>query len=317
MDRNPDKRFQNVSELKDVIEKELGKTLLDQTSLASVLKASQLVTEPQQGNEAISVNALLARAQKISGKLSVPLANRINRPYILLAASVVICIVLLLWSGSAEDNIEPAEETLIMTDRDIQPEIVTVVSGTGAFDETPNQMYNRITEQSDRTPVTQSAKKIVPAPSGKTSVRTRPEIQEKQDSPAVITESLKEKREPVDVPAGKEISVTLREDISSEETERDGKIIPLICNENVLAGDRIIIRKGASVLGKIVDVVPSSSKKKKALVGFVIQQVQAADGSMIKLHSKRFRLYADEPGVPVIYKKGQSFNAELKRGRVR
>ena len=84
-----------------------------------------------------------------------------------------------------------------------------------------------------------------------------------------------------------------------------------------MAGGRVIIRKGAPVTGKIVDVIPSGNERKKALIGFIIQQVQAVDGSMIRLHSDRFRLFSDAPGSAVSYRKGQRFHAELKRGRVR
>src|SRR5690606_7738978 len=80
---------------------------------------------------------------------------------------------------------------------------------------------------------------------------------------------------PITLPAGKTIKVVLSENISSEELERDGRQVRLTAADNVEVSGRVIIKKGAPVSGKIVDVVPSSNKRKKALVGFVIQQVVA------------------------------------------
>ena len=113
------------------------------------------------------------------------------------------------------------------------------------------------------------------------------------------------------------MQVILAEGISSEEVERDGSLIKLTAAENVAIDGRIIIKKGAAVSGKIVDVVPSTNKRKKALIGFVIQHAVAVDGSRIRLRSERFRLFANAPGTAVSFKSGQSFVAELARGRLR
>ncbi|MEP6847023.1 MAG: hypothetical protein ABI861_13515, partial [Panacibacter sp.] len=114
----------------------------------------------------------------------------------------------------------------------------------------------------------------------------------------------------------KMIQVMLDETLSSEEKNRDGSQVRLHCVEEVEAGGRIIIRKGAPVTGKIVDVVPSGDRK-KALIGFVILKIEAEDGSTIKLSSDRFRLFAESAGKAVFYQKGQTFQAELGRGKVR
>ena len=111
--------------------------------------------------------------------------------------------------------------------------------------------------------------------------------------------------------------MTLAENLSSEDESRDGGMLRFTCAENVEAGGRTIIQRGAIVTGKIVDVVSSRNERKKAVVGFTLQKVQAVDGSSIRLRSQRYRLFADEPGQSVSYRSGQSFTAELGRGRVR
>lgn len=121
---------------------------------------------------------------------------------------------------------------------------------------------------------------------------------------------------PANVPAGKKISVILDQDLSSEEKHKDGSIVRLHCNEDVEAGGRIIIKKGAPVYGKIVDVVPAHGRR-KALIGFIVQRVQAADGSSIRLQSERFRLKGQAGSGPAVYKEGSSFNVILGKGTVK
>lgn len=121
---------------------------------------------------------------------------------------------------------------------------------------------------------------------------------------------------PVSVPAGKKISVILDQDLSSEEKHKDGSLVRLHCNEDVEAGGRIIIKKGAPVYGKIVDVVPAHGRR-KALIGFIVQRVQATDGSSIRLQSERFRLKGQAGNGPAVYKEGSSFNVILGKGTVK
>lgn len=121
---------------------------------------------------------------------------------------------------------------------------------------------------------------------------------------------------PVKIPAGRSLRVVLAEELTSELRERDGKPVKLYTAEEVVVDHRVIIRKGAMVTGKIVDVVPSG-KRKKALIGFVILRVQAVDGSDIKLHSDRFRQQSLGLDEPAVYRSGTQFTVELGRGVVR
>jgi serine/threonine protein kinase len=148
---------------------------------------------------------------------------------------------------------------------------------------------------------------------------TPPPAAENEEEPTPAPEEKKETRPehkgPVDIPAGREINMILGETISSEDPGRDGDVVRLYAGEDIQSEGRIIIKKGALIIGKIVDVVPSS-KRKKGLIGFVAQKVEASNGTMIRLHSERFRLFAENAGMAAVYRQGHVFSAKLGRGRL-
>jgi serine/threonine-protein kinase len=173
-------------------------------------------------------------------------------------------------------------------------------------------------ETKSKTPPKETAKKKTDTSSNdKVSVvETNEENKPDNETPSE-TESTPAKREPtgpVTIPAGKPISLVLDENISSEEPERDGEVIRLHSAEDIVVQGRTIIRKGAVATGKIVDVVPSKGRK-KAVIGFVINKVEGANGSMLKLDSERFKLIAQSAGSPAVYHIGQQFSAKLGRGK--
>jgi serine/threonine-protein kinase len=120
---------------------------------------------------------------------------------------------------------------------------------------------------------------------------------------------------PVSIPEGRSVLVVLDENISSELKSKDGSIVALHCAEDITVNGTVIVKEGAMVTGKIVDVEPSG-KRRKALVGFVVQKIKAADGKPIRVHSERFRLRSSNPGEPAVYKSGTSFTVTLGRGTV-
>ncbi len=334
LQRNPNRRYPSALEMKNAIEKCLGGELLDQSTLAKVLQASQVFTEPQKGNEIISVNKILSQAKSISGRFKIPTVSKVNWSLVILGVSVLLSAILLIWSGGADVSaIEEIPETPVMVTWEEpadEPLRDVVKQTTGDFKETPSEMYHRIAEQPVEKVKPQEKKTYSKNTTSNTKMKTtindgldsKPSDTEpsEREEPSASSENRAEKttvsNRPADVPAGKSIFVTLMENLSSEELERDGKLVRLICNENVVADDRIIIRKGAAVTGKIVDVIPSSHNRKKALIGFVIQQVEAVDGSTVKLRSKRFQLFSEAPGKPISYRSGETFEVTLKRGTV-
>ncbi len=326
LQRNPNKRYQSALEMKSAIEKCLDGSLLDQATLTKVLKASQVFTAPEKGNEIISVSNILSRARSISGrfrvptggKFKVPTFSKINRPLLILGVSVLLCAILLIWSsGSDSSKTEEIPETPAVTwvEPDNKPQQEVVEQTKVDFDETPSEMYRRIAEPpKEKAKPKEKTNKVKNIATDRSD--SKPSNTSEQNKPLETTEENRTvSHSPAEVPAGKVLLVKLQEDLSSEEKERDGKLIRLSCNEDVVVDNRVIIRKGAKVTGKIVDCVPSNSKK-KALIGFVIYYVEAVDGSTVKLKSKRFRLFADVPGKPIIYRSGETFEAILQRGRV-
>lgn len=355
LQRNPNKRYGSAQKMKLAIEKCLDGALLDESTLSEVLRASQVFTVPEKENEIISVGKILSRAKSISGKFKVPALgslkipplgkfllstdSKINRPLLILGASVLLCAILLLWSGGADpskaEEITSAPAAISWTEPVEEPLQDRVQQTPGSLDETPSEMYQRISgnktektktearnsrekkhtpEQTLRKP-TNTAQKQISKSTNTTKDANTSKRNKVKNEPDEKDKKQRVEHPPADVPAGKMVKVTLQEDLSSEEKERDGKQIRLTMNEDVVADNRVIIRKGAPVTGKIVDCVPSNDRK-KALIGFVILWVEAVDGSRVKLKSSRFRLYADTPGTPIRYRSGETFEAKLRRGRV-
>jgi len=120
---------------------------------------------------------------------------------------------------------------------------------------------------------------------------------------------------PVAIPEGRTIQLMLDENISSEDKSKDGTTISLHCTEDIKVNGTVIIKQGATAIGKIVDVVPSG-KRRKALIGFVVMKMNAADGKLIRVRSERFRLQSDSPGQPAVFKSGSLFSVKLVRGTV-
>jgi len=323
MDRNPAKRYSSSIEFKTALKNLTGSDLLSHSSLHEVLKASQVFSKPRNSGEILSVNTLLSRARQISSQIQIPSTKKINKPVILLAASVLICVVLLLWNAQGEEgdvaDMNNQKENLIPEPTMTPAENTPVEANAISFNETPNEMYNRINQQKHtevyvnktHQPRVRQEQQKQPAVPHTAEKKNNNKTEKKKRTERNVNHT------PVDVPAGKHIRVSLTQTITSADKSKDGNKISLVCNENVTAEGRIIIKKGARVIGKIVDVIPSDNGRKNALIGFVIQKVEAVDGSLIRLHSERFRLFANAPGQAVSYKSGQVFTAELGRGRVK
>ena len=316
MERSPEKRYQTACEFKRAIQYVIGNELLSKQELTDVLKASQVITDMPAGNKPVSIAAILAMATSVRANLKMPAIRKANRPVIFLAASVLLCAVLLIWNIPDKPDEETGREGIVAGPlHAVEP--AHVVATTSSLEETPGEMYERISQQNHANTIQRpNVKKEIAVrkitPDRKTSMGKK---EEEKGMDAGV--DYKKENTPVDVPAGRVVQVTLSENLSSEDKSRDGGVLHFSCAENIEAGGRIIIKKGATVTGKVVDVVPTGDGRRKALVGFVIQKVQAADGSFVKLKSRRYRLFADAPDEPVTYKRGTSFTAELGRGRVR
>lgn len=332
LERKPERRYESAYALQQALVQSVQNKVLSISDLLKAMNTTQHFDEP----DAVHHNAItkmLEQARKFSGKINTKDLKKIDKPVLLLLASVVICMVLLLWNFLSGPS-EPEPNT---TQNYVVTDTTTNVTKTDSVpeDETPNELYQRIINQQNNTSKSTGDKEATDNESKKKSSEQtkKPVTKDPPESVAVTTpdktssevdeskNNSTEKKDsytshsPVTVPAGRSIQVVLDETLSSEEKSRDGTQVQLHCAEDIQAEGRVIIKKGASVTGKIVDVVPSGSRK-KALIGFVIQKIEAVDGTIIKLSSERYRLFANTTGVPALYNKGQSFRAELGRGVV-
>lgn len=187
------------------------------------------------------------------------------------------------------------------------------------FNETPNEMLNRISKKKDDSKqVAAKIKSDKSKPPTKKPVTSDAIEEEMVPSPQSEANNLAESRkrhERQERPHTAEtITVSLNERLSSEDKSRDGKIISLRVLNDVTIDGRVWIKKGGAATGKIVDVVPSGGRK-KALIGFVIRTVVTADGNEIRVSSPRYRNFANELNQPAYFLPGQSFTVQTGRGR--
>ena len=255
-----------------------------------------------------------------------------NNAVAFLLIVVLLCGSLILWSlfsdsGSTSSNAQSATHLQDSTDNENKTTDSYIIEDQLSQRNKPVTVENPEPEEEtdkikDKKPPPEKSKKIDDSKKEKTPPQdSRDEGNDKSETvtpaePEPAPPPRNEPTGPVIIPAGRSISLVLDETLSSEEKERDGDVIRLHCKEDVQVGGRTIIKRGAVATGKIVDVVPSGNARKKALIGFVIQKVEAYDGTMLKLSSERFQLFAQTPGTPAVYRSGQEFSAKLGRGKL-
>ncbi|MBX2923307.1 MAG: serine/threonine protein kinase [Chitinophagaceae bacterium] len=343
LERNPAKRYENVRQFKDAILKSVTFPLLKESALTEALSGydeEMLLATPQK-----TAAPVVEKIKKIIPAVPVGVASSLkkinvaqpirywrkwgaDKPVKLLVAVVVVCALLLTWNHFKGND-----------------KAITLQDGQEPENVVQQQPVSQVKTAARQTPVIEPA--FIPAPltpvreqlpaegtgSGEVKEKPKQKPREKKDiqppvkggnetvevvaedpaSPPPVQKT--EPRGPVSVPAGRRITVVLNEDISSEEKSRDGGMVKLYSDEEVSVNGIVIIKRGAAVTGKIVDVVPSTGKR-KALIGFVIHSVQARDGSNIRVRSDRFRLKAQNDHDPAVFRSGSLFSVELGKGLV-
>jgi len=254
----------------------------------------------------------------------------------LLIAVIILCAALITWNYISADDETTLSAKQGITTSDMQaavnPQAQPASKQTGIIEaqliendrpelplETtvPNEKKESSGKKEDPPP--RGSRKKDNPPAGRSEanppVQNEPSPGEngKEENPPAETKSVFSG--PVRIPEGRSVRVILDENISSELKSKDGSTVMLHCAEDVKVNGTVIIKEGAMVTGKIVDVEPSG-KRRKALVGFTIQKIKAADGKLIRVHSARFRLKSDNPGEPAVYKSGTSFTVTLGKGTV-
>ena len=270
-------------------------------------------------------------AEKAAEKASRPLPFKVSLPVLLLCVSALISMVLLWWANTGKNNEEAVTATA--SNRQYwekpvaeQDSAITLASGTTGlnsdsipFNETPNEMLERISKKKDDG-IAEGKPKVKEKAPQKTVVEDTqdpeagddPPIEDVVKYPAANTRTARHER----IVSNETVSLVLAESLSSEDKSRDGKAISLHVANDVVVDGIVWIRKGAMATGKIVDVVPSNSRK-KAVIGFVIRSVTTTDGNEIKVSSPRYRNFATSLNEPVYFSSGQVFTVQTGRGRPR
>lgn len=325
LERNPEKRFQSAQEFNQEIIKLLG-PLLNQKNIHPALKESKPVVKHIRKNEKTSVvnTSLKQSRQKVVGATK-SFVNKTTVPVLILIASLVICTLLLLW-GMGDKNPSTTEKPLTTNEalwvKDSSTAKNETISDTVDFNETPNQMLDRISKKKDEPanpnePITKPIKKNIPVP---VNSKERPEENESADDsggdlhspPTRESKRTRDRRARLPAPNGQTVNFVLQDRLSSEDRSRDGSEIRLTAANDVIVEGIVVIRRGASASGKIVDVAPSGGRK-NAVIGFVIRTVIATDGSTIKVGSERFRKISSSPNEAVFFAPGQTFSATVGR----
>lgn len=353
LERNPVKRFPTVRNLKEALLKSIGAPLYQDQQLMTALQTQHYQDNNTATNASkavvprlpLSFNAVGSAMAKAAGRVRLPALNfsknkatgkkflsagwfEDNSVRVLIVVAL-LCIGLLTWNYLRKPGPEQKTADASMTDttgkkiKPVVPDEQPVTGGGVAKEEKIVPVNNGGGGIAYEPPtsgggggVTDKTKPPADEPKKPKDKQVIPPAEEKKpEEQEPVKPEPKEPQGPVKIPAGMTIRVVLNETLSSENTERDGSEVRLYAADNIKVDGKTIIRAGAPVTGKIVDVVPSG-KRKKALIGFVVRNVQATDGRMIKLHSDRFRLQSVGIGETAVYRAGMVFSVELGRGTV-
>lgn len=331
LDRSADKRFASAGEFKQAIlkrSKEGVKPPIAGQLPQQAANRTSLKKKPLLPQLAVKFREKVPDHQK-------PVPQKSGAPVLLLLFSVLLCCLLIWWSRTGvgeqlpDQPIEQKNDRYWQTaarpdgaDSSLQAELVNRITDTVRFNETPNEMLERISKRKTEIPVhsaTAGKKEIVPDKTAK----ERPAVAVADQDDAVIDAHTDiaipeptHRHRPARVPNGTVLTLVLQEPLSSEDRSKDGDEIRLRVAEAVTNEEGVLIKKGAAAIGKIVDVVPSGSRK-KAVIGFLVRSVIAADGSELRISAPRFRNYAAAVDQPVYFPAGQSFTVRIGRGRAR
>lgn len=332
LERQPQKRYADVAALQTALKEALNTALIPDHYLLQAIGSDQLTTTDAGATRTFSPAKSVFKLPAL--KLSLPKMGTVpalswpaflqDKSVRLLAIVVLVCLVLVTGNCMYQNFQSPSPLTDGQTEKPVQKD--STRSLTFNQEDPPVQNDNGGRKQdipvfvpvlNDNTGGGSGNKGKTPEKPVREKDKKQPPDDSKNETPAPAPEPERPANNaPVKIPAGRSLRVVLAEELTSELRERDGKPVKLYTAEEVVVDHRVIIRKGAMVTGKIVDVVPSG-KRKKALIGFVILRVQAVDGSDVKLHSDRFRQQSLGLDEPAIYRSGAQFTVELGRGVVR
>ncbi len=334
LERQPQKRYADVSALQAALKESLNASLIPDHQLLQAIANDQPLMADAGATRTFSQARPVLKIPAL--KMSLPKTGTVpaltwpsflqDKSFRLLALVVLLCLVLVtgncvyqhLQSPSplTQSDTRPAEQKDSLRSQKFTEEELPAPDDGGRKSDVP--VFTPVTNDNNNNGGQLDKGRTPDKPvKDKQKDQQPPDDKKNEPAPAPAPEPERpSKNTPVKIPAGHSLRVVLAEELTSELRERDGKPVKLYTAEEVVVDHRVVIRKGAAVTGKIVDVVPSG-RRKKALIGFVILRVQAVDGSDIKLHSDRFRQQSLGLDEPAVYKAGSQFTVELGRGVVR
>ncbi|HMR81563.1 MAG TPA: serine/threonine-protein kinase [Niabella sp.] len=260
-----------------------------------------------------------------------PLPFKLSLPVLLLCTSALLSIALLWWANTgksndtaiatAKSNQQYWEKPVSVPDREVTSAlgIISIDSDSIPFNETPNEMLERISKKKDDE-IAEGKPKIKERIPSKVSAEKTP-IEEESGhfseggEVKYPTERDKTARREK-ITSNETVSLMLTESLSSEDKSKDGQMISLRVVNDIIVDGVVWIRKGATATGKIADVVPSNNRK-KAVIGFIIRSITTTDGNEIKVSSSRYRNFATDLNEPTYFSSGQVFTVQTGRGRPR
>ncbi len=338
-------RFLNGRELYNALQHNLGEDAAIQNETydakTSSLQNPLHLLSSAFGSFSIKLKNTVQRIPILDWK-GIRIGGRIDKSVILLITIVVICLGLVIWNltrkGASmnpdelpkekvnyqvnlEDNYIPQPPKTNIIERQILENqgafaVNDNKQSEGTRQQAPSPRKNKPTKVDEglKERETRDKKNNTPVNAPVEEEKSNG-VKESRDSEEKPIEADAPSRSPVVIPRGMDIRLVLQDELTSENKSKDGSLVRLSSAEDVKINDQVLIPKGATAIGKIVDVVPSA-KRKKGLIGFIIIKVVARDGGDIRLSSERFRLKAENDNEAAIFRSGKIFIAKIHKERL-
>lgn len=100
------------------------------------------------------------------------------------------------------------------------------------------------------------------------------------------------------LPEGTVIKVSLSQDLNGKKLEV-GQKINFLTNENVIVGDRVLVKEGLKVTGTITEAASSGMLAKRGKLAFSIDYLYLENGKVVKLTSNVKKEVKSSTGVVV------------------
>ncbi len=178
---------------------------------------------------------------------------------------------------------------------------------TGKLRDLERRRTQVATRQRERpTPSTQQQAPPVPRP------EDPPVVEEiLQEPEETVVEKPAPARRQVRLNSGTRVTVALTQPLSSAQAHRKGGPVSFRVTQAVRVDGAVVIRAGARGFGSVRDARAGEGRT-KGLLEFVVETVEAVDGTQVALKSATFKQVADR-GKDITYGAGQAFEVRTAR----